>query len=172
MKLDIVLSPVDSIAFTREYECSCGRNVSYLRSVVDSHVGSSHSVDPVRTLVGGRRISSSLDRGLEVLGFLSLWSVLVTVTRGFVLSNGPDAIFDDLHSTTHASLDPVRLVFVDWPICPNHGRGRGAETYGLTTRFDLCLFRKGDMGLCLGTKISLKREVRGDAPFFPTWFSY
>ena len=137
--------------------------------MVASHVGSFHSADPVRTLVGGRRISSSIDRGLEVLGFSSLRLVMVAAMRGSVLSNGPHAISDDLHSTAHASSDPVRLWSVDRLVCPNHGQGRGVEAFGLTTRSDLCLFRKGDMWLCLGTKSSLKREVRGDAPFFPTW---
>ena len=112
VKLDILLFPVDFVPFTRDYECSGGRSVSYLRSVAASHVGSFHSADPVRTLVGGRRISSSIDRGLEVLGFPSLRPVLVVETRGSVLSNDPDAIFEDLHSTAQASSDPVRLCSV------------------------------------------------------------
>ena len=53
VKLDILLFPVDSVPFTRDYECSGGRSVSYLRSMVASHVGSFHSADLVRTLVGG-----------------------------------------------------------------------------------------------------------------------
>ena len=124
VKLDILLFPVDSVPFIRDYECSGGRSVSYLRQVVASHVGSFHSADPVRTLVGGRWISSSIDRGLEVLGFPSLRSVLVAAMRGSVLSNGPDANSDDLHSTAHASSDPVRLWSIDRPICPNHGEKR------------------------------------------------
>ena len=82
VKLDIHLSSVDPVPFTRVIECSGGRKLQDFGSDVIQHVGSSQSDDlqvtampclsRVRTKVGGRLISTSLGRGLVVLGFPSL----------------------------------------------------------------------------------------------------
>ena len=88
---------------------------------------------PVRSKVGGPRVSSSLCRGLVELDFPPLLSNLVSTSLGSSFSNGPDAKSADLQIFSLTSLDPIRPEVVDRPVCHVLGRGRFEQVFGLTT---------------------------------------
>ena len=82
----------------------------------------------VGSKVGGRRLSSSLYRGVVKLVILF-----------------PDAISDDLHSTAHVSSDPVRLCSVHKIWCSCDQLKKKKKNRWVPLRAICCMVRKKEV---------------------------
>ena len=126
-----------SVPFTKDHVFSGGSKVPDLRAMIgagayvpkwsdeaprsDLQETALSGLFSIRSKAGGRRVSSSLGRGVVELDFPLLQSYLVSAALGAGLSNSPDAKSVDLQIFAPKSSDPFRPEFVDRPVSPGHG---------------------------------------------------